>query len=254
MNFKKLIHGALAAFGLELRFKKNLVAARLKEREERAARAWDPVAALDLTHILDIGANNGQFAAIARRLFPQARIVSFEPLPDAYKQLTEKMKADERFRAEQVALGAGSGKAQINKCEFTPSSSLLSMAELHRSEFPHTEKHTLVEVDITSLDEWVSAQRFPIGSKTLVKIDTQGYEDKVLDGGVRALRAAGYALLEVSYYELYEGQPLFADINRRMEELGYVFRGLLEQTADHGGTRFLFADALYENASPNNWS
>ena len=39
-----------------------------------------PLSRFSFRTVVDVGANRGQFAAVARRLFPAARIYSFEPL------------------------------------------------------------------------------------------------------------------------------------------------------------------------------
>src|SRR2546421_123255 len=46
--------------------------------------------------VVDIGANEGQFARLAAELFPAARILSFEPLPDVYERLVRSMRGHPR--------------------------------------------------------------------------------------------------------------------------------------------------------------
>ena len=57
-------------------------------------------------------------------------------------------------------------------------------------------------------------------------------------------------MLEVSFIELYEKQPLFADIHARMSELGFAYCGNVEQFTSKDKSRVLFADAIFENANP----
>ena len=42
-------------------------------------------------------------------------------------------------------------------------------------------------------------------------------------------------------------QPLFAAIHTRMNELGFIYRGNVEQFTSKDKTRVLFADAIFEN-------
>lgn len=42
---------------------------------------------LDIKTVFDIGANKVQFAKLAREVFPQAKIYSFEPLPHCFTEL-----------------------------------------------------------------------------------------------------------------------------------------------------------------------
>jgi FkbM family methyltransferase len=75
--------------------------------------------------IVDIGANRGQFALCARRLFPKARIFSFELLriPAAvYRRVFIK---DPNVRLFNVAISSESGAASMHISRWDGSSSLL---------------------------------------------------------------------------------------------------------------------------------
>jgi FkbM family methyltransferase len=88
--------------------------------------------------VFDIGANVGQFARQIHRILPDAMLYSFEPLEDCYNELVKKMGHLPRFRAFNFALGDGNGQAQFYRNEYTPSSSLLPMEDLHKQAFPFT--------------------------------------------------------------------------------------------------------------------
>ncbi|MFN8465859.1 MAG: FkbM family methyltransferase [Caldilineaceae bacterium] len=47
----------------------------------------------------------------------------------------------------------------------------------------------------------------------MVKIDVQGFEDKVLLGGELTIRHASMLIIETSFQVLYEGQALFGDVD-----------------------------------------
>src|SRR5947209_5385885 len=55
--------------------------------------------------VLDVGANEGQFAAKLRRLGFGGRIVSFEPDPRVYPGLVERHRHDPAWRSYPIALG-----------------------------------------------------------------------------------------------------------------------------------------------------
>src|SRR6185437_16068557 len=64
---------------------------------------------LNLDTVVDIGANRGQFALCCRRLFPAARIFSFEPLTapaDTYRKVFAR---DSGTRLFQSAIGNTAG-------------------------------------------------------------------------------------------------------------------------------------------------
>lgn len=233
--------------GLEVRLLRNVRQAQIKERQERELHAWRVLQSQNFATILDIGANEGQFARVARRLWPDAHIHSFEPLPDVHALLAEGFSGDRQVTAHNLGLGERAGVMRMHRSAFSPSSSLLPMAELHRSEWPQSVDFTEVDVRIERLDDWASSmgieQRLPV----LVKIDVQGFELEVIGGGRDTIRAAAFIVLEVSFHELYQGQALFGEIHERMKELGFAYRGNVEQFCSKDHRRVLYADAIFEN-------
>jgi hypothetical protein len=69
------------------------------------------------------------------------------------------------------------------------------------------------------------APELKLASTVLLKIDTQGFEKNVLLGGERTLPQIKIIIVELSFAELYRGQPLFPEINRWLEERGFQYRG-----------------------------
>ena len=63
--------------------------------------------------VLDIGANNGQFALDIHTRLPKAKIYSFEPLQEAFRELTGNLKTVPGFRAFNIGLGDSNGTATI---------------------------------------------------------------------------------------------------------------------------------------------
>lgn len=236
MNLKRItksfINRSVRPWGMELAYSHAL------------ARPEDPhdwLRGLPIRTVLDIGANTGQFAAEIRGLRPEAFIYSFEPLRDAHASLVKRMGGDERFRAFNFALGAEDSRALIHRSEFSPSSSLLPMLELHRAAWPHTAAAVTEEIEVRRLDS-LGLEPEP---ELLVKIDVQGFEDKVVEGGRAMLARAAYVVTEVSFARLYEGQPLFEDIYRLLAAMGFEYRGALAQLLDPRDGRPLQADAFF---------
>lgn len=233
----------LRALGVEVRSLRRIQ----NERRDREVQRWRVLKSHGFLTILDVGANEGQFASIARRLWPEACVHSFEPLPDVHATLAEKFRGDPKVRTHNIGLGAVQRVECMHRSAFSPSSSLLPMAQLHQNEWPHSAGNKIVEVRIERLDDWVSG--FPGISPCLIKIDVQGYELSVIDGGADTIRQADIVVLEVCFRELYEGQALFGEIHDRMRELGFVYRGNVEQFFNKNHTAVLYADAIFENVN-----
>jgi len=64
-------------------------------------------------------------------------------------------------------------------------------------------------------------EHLPFDSFDFVKLDTQGSELAILHGGPRCLASAIGLKIEVSFTELYDGQPLFSDIDTHVRGAGF---------------------------------
>lgn len=60
--------------------------------------------------------------------------------------------------------------------------------------------------------------------RVLPKIDTQGYEDRVLTGAQGMLQIVGAIQTELSLVPLYSGQPLFDEMRARIEAMEFFVR------------------------------
>lgn len=173
--------------------------------------------------IFDIGANVGQFARQIQRVLPDTILYSFEPLEDCYNELVKKMGHLPRFRAFNFALGDKNGQAEINRNDYTPSSSLLPMAHLHKQAFPFTSKATVQEIEIRRLDD--ISHELEIVDNLLVKIDVQGFEDRVILGGEKLISRASILIVETTFLPLYKDQVLFDTIYDMLRQRGFVYAG-----------------------------
>ncbi|NIP53052.1 MAG: FkbM family methyltransferase [Phycisphaerae bacterium] len=178
---------------------------------------------MNIKTILDVGANTGQFASQFHRLFPDAKIYSFEPIEHCYKELLRRMGHTPKFRAFNFALGEKNGQTQIYLNDYTPSSSLLLMQDLHKRAFPFTGHVTTQDIEIRRLDD--ISEELDIVEKILVKIDVQGTEDKVIIGGERLLSRASVLIVETSFQTLYKGQILFHGIYEMLGQRGFLYAG-----------------------------
>src|SRR5690349_12710430 len=102
--------------------------------------------------VLDVGANVGQFALVARRLHPDARIVSFEPFPAAAARLEGVFAGDRRFELVPLAISDRPGRQTFHVAAAEDSSSLLPIGERQVAEFSHTRSVGTIEVDVARLD------------------------------------------------------------------------------------------------------
>jgi FkbM family methyltransferase len=209
------------------------------------------IGGLNVQTVIDVGANRGQFAKNARKLFPNAIIHCFEPLPMAAEAL-EHWAASQagKIRVHRMAVGAEKGRAVMwHHIDHDPSSSLLPTTSITDSIFPQTRRRREIEVAITTLDSHFGAYLAMGLGRLLVKVDVQGFEDRVIAGGQKIFRIVDIAILEISVRSLYEGQPGFSEILFALKELGLFYIGNLEQIHDAKGQPIYF-DAVFARAFP----
>jgi FkbM family methyltransferase len=192
--------------------------------------------------IYDIGANTGQFASLIHEVLPDAFIYSFEPLEECYQKLKTKEREITNFKAFNIALGDTDGEIEFHRNEHSPASSMLPMAELHKKNYPFTDKEHIIKVKITKLDDIV--KDINIEDELLIKIDVQGVEDKIIVGGRNTIRQASILIIETSFQPLYIGQPLFEDIYDVLKE-NFLYMGALKQRLSKFDGSILFEDSIF---------
>jgi FkbM family methyltransferase len=192
--------------------------------------------------ILDVGANEGQFAEKMLAVCPEATIHCFEPLKDAFENLSVKFSGKKNLIAHNFGLGSASEDKIIHCNEYSPSSSMLEMLELHKSNFDFAVKVEEKTISIKRLDDCFLDQ---LAKPLLLKIDVQGYEMHVLEGGERTAKQADVIIIETTFRPLYKGQPLFEDIFNWMTQRGFSFAGNLEQLMAPLDNAILQADAIF---------
>lgn len=196
--------------------------------------------------VLDVGANTGQFAVMARQLWDEAMIYSFEPLASCYMQLCDNTSTLQPIRCFPIALGEHEGSITMQKNDFSPSSSILKLGEAHAKAFPFAVNVVEEEVKMSTLD--AVSRSLDLSPGVLLKIDVQGYELQVLRGGRATLPHIELVIVETSFVELYEGQPLFWEVYQLLHEYGFHYVGALEQLVDPASGAILQADSIFRNA------
>ncbi len=204
-------------------------------------RRW--LQAAGIRTVLDVGAYIGSFAYAMRLILPEAQIYSFEPLEANYRALLRRLSPLGRFRAFQTALGETTGTIDFYQNEFSASSSVLAMADLHRRAFPQTGNQVRVTVPLARLDDYLD--QMDLQPPVLLKLDVQGYEAAVLRGAAETLARVDYLLCELSFAELYAGQPLFDDLYALLADSGFRFAGSFDSLLSPLDGSILQADGLF---------
>ena len=199
---------------------------------------------LDCNHIIDIGANKGQFALIARKKFPKARIDSFEPLSVAANIFEKVFKNDDSTFLHRIAIGKKEDVATIYVSKKDDSSSLLPIGENQVALFPGTEKLEQRSIQVRPLENIIA--KSDIQKPAMLKIDVQGYELDVLYGCKSLFDKINYIYCECSFLELYEGQALAPEIIDFLSKNGFKLLGVYHVHYNKSGTA-IQADFLFSS-------
>jgi hypothetical protein len=139
-----------------------------------------------------------------------------------------------------MALGAVAEEAPIHVASNLASSSLLEMAGGHRSGAPLVSVVGLETVRVVRLDDVLDEER-----PCLLKLDVQGYEDRVLDGAPRTLARAVLLQCELCTGDLYSGQASVRGVVDRLDDLGFELVDLEPVFRDGVDGRVLAVDVLF---------
>ena len=188
----------------------------------------------DIGHIIDVGANAGQFAKMAHFCWPSARIDSFEPDRAAATAFRREHAGDDGIVLHEHALGSFSGQLTIH-CGTTSgqNSPLVEIGAPRKSSF---------EAKVLRLDD---ADLPSEGRKRLLKIDVQGYEMHVLRGAENSLRTLDLILVELSFAEMFDGGALIEEVWALLRQHGFKYLRVMDAYRDHRSGVVLQMDILF---------
>lgn len=178
-------------------------------------------------HIVDVGANRGNWTRTAMKYFPGIRYTMFEPQVKMRSEMTDLLN---HAGVEFHCMGAG------------PANSIMRLTQHERDDsytFALTQEqaqgfgYSQVEVPVVALDDYFEVKGMP--KADILKIDAEGWDLEVLNGARKTAVAADIVLMEASVLN-----PIFtntvAEVVAAMSHLGFVLFDItdLNRTAKHG--------------------
>lgn len=153
--------------------------------------------AYNIDKVLDVGGNTGQFAESLLDFGYNGKIVSFEPVLHPYHIISERSKKYKNWTiAERGAIGDTNGEIQINVSEATDFSSIKTIKDEYVSGKESAKIVKTETIQINTLDS-LFRKYYSDNERILLKIDTQGYEQEVLNGSTQLLQKVVGVKLEV---------------------------------------------------------
>ncbi len=168
----------------------------------------------------DVGANLGEMTLhMAKLTGPTGAVHAFEPAPPALARLTKHIERNNLqaiVRAHAIALSDQTGTAEIAFADASQDNQGLGSI-VDRGGKPGSMKAT---VETMTLDDF--AARHDIRRLDLMKVDIQGAEPRLLEGGRRVLtELSPDVLMEISPEDLACAGKTSADLCRLIESYGY---------------------------------
>jgi FkbM family methyltransferase len=209
------------------------------------------LAGTEISTVFDVGANEGQSAKEFLRLFPGARIFSFEPTPAVFERLRSLAMTQPLVRPVNKALGEEPGTAAFNENAFHQTNSLLAAAPGSSDHLgPQIiERQNTIQVEVTIIDAF--CREHSVKHIDLLKMDVQGYELGVLKGAREMLanRGVGCITLEVTFIPLYENQATLHDLITFLSEYQYHLVGFYS-FAHSKQHRLMWCEVLFAPTGP----
>lgn len=136
--------------------------------------------------VVDIGANEGVFAIMLAKMFPDIRVVACEPVPRTFYQLLRNVGLNGVTNIDAYCSGVGKEDGTIKMVVANEFSGGSSGVQQHYD----PEKNKIMDVSVLSLDNflWMAG----VGRIKLMKMDIEGMEYDALYGSS--------ALAEVQYF------------------------------------------------------
>jgi FkbM family methyltransferase len=194
--------------------------------------------------VLDVGANAGQYGKYLRSLGYRGRIVSFEPLADAFATLQQTAASDPLWGCHNIGLSDTDATAALNISANSYSSSFLPVSARSVRIEPSIGYVGQQEARLRVLDDMIEEVARP-AETIYLKIDTQGYELNVLRGALKTLRRVPLIQVETAFSAGYEGQPLIEDVIRFLREAGYRIVAMEPGWEDFKTAEMLETDLLF---------
>jgi FkbM family methyltransferase len=158
--------------------------------------------------VFDIGANIGNYTKTIIKSSPRCTIYAFEPHPKNFEKLNEKFRKKNVTKVNS-ACGNTEGTMKIYDYDDEGSSHASAIEGVIKN--IHNKDKIETEVPVIKVDSYVSKKN--IDCIDLLKVDTEGYELKVLKGAEEIIKKGGVRCLHIEFNEMnVESRTFMKDI------------------------------------------
>lgn len=197
--------------------------------------------------VLDVGANDGDFARELRDAGYTGKIVSFEPASATYARLCRACATDPQWTAVKLGVGETAGHLDLSISALDVYSSF-KMPSVIGGAAPGAREVASERVEVVRLDQYLQSHP-DLLSRTYLKIDTQGFEGEVLRGAGDILDRFVAVQAELGLVTLYENQEDWLSIVTWMRQRGFEVATMICNSVDPRHARAVEYDVVFTQPS-----
>ena len=190
---------------------------------------------LDFRKVLDIGAYDGGWTTMFKRIFPESDVLMIE----ANQEKEQALKSKGNYI---IALLGSEDNKQVNyyKCknsQIATGNSIYEENTFH--EFKIEKRKTQKLSSISNIQ----------GSYDLIKIDVQGSELEIIKGGLDLIKNTKFLLLEVSLANYNKGAPKIAEVLNFLDNINFELIDVFD--LNYNSDCLIQFDGFFKNKSFN---
>lgn len=194
----------------------------------------------NINYIFDLGTNSGDEAVIFAKYFPNAKIIGIEANSKLIPNIRNNIKGYSNIEIFNFGVSDKNEELDfyISRTDNTGTSSFLHKSGLYDHIEP-MQFHNPIKLKVRKLSDFIKENKIP--KIDILWMDIQGFEEKAFDGLEEYKNDIKIICSEVCYKEIYSGQSLFNDFNKKLVNHGYrcIYNDIKHQN--------FWGDAIYIN-------
>ena len=186
---------------------------------------------IQINTFFDVGAHKGETIKLFSDNFSIKEFYCFEPSPANFNYLKKKIsKLNNNIKIFNFGLGENKSVLNFNQLEESSSSTLV---EINQDSNYYKKKNKIlsifnlkknedkiINVEISSLNDFMEEQS--INKIDILKIDTEGFEFKVIKGAREKIKDIKYIYFEHHYDDMLKKKYSFSDIHSYLIKNGFI--------------------------------